>query len=567
MRHHLASASASASILLVALSATLLGCAKAPPTVAGIPYAGAVGSGKDWNASVDHVDLTIDATRVGRPISPLIYGYNAIRDPGARGVTLLRAGGNRYTAYNWENNASNAGADFKFQNDGFLVTGATNPDAPGEALRPMLQTAAQIGATAIVTLPIVDHVAKDKLGDGDVTSSGADYLNTRFVKNLPTRGAPPVADTLAGFSPDPSDDTVYQDEFVAWLGQNFPTVPLMFSLDNEPDLWSQTHKEVHPQPVSYDELVKRDTDTARAVKAVKADAAVLGFVSYGWQGYVSLQNAPDSGKGNFIDYYLEHLKAAELAEGKRLVDYLDLHWYPEATGIGASGAAVRVVFGANDTSPGVIEARVQAPRSLWDPGYHEKSWIAGAAGGGSISLIPRIEDQIARNYPGTKLSFTEWNYGGGGHISGAVATADVLGIFGREGVGLATVWPNGNEPFTEAGLAIFRSYDGAGARFGDTSIAAETSSIYSSTVYASVDAADPARMVIVAINKRAETTSATVTVKTSPDGSAGPTAAMVWVLAGTSATIQAGPPLMASSAGTFEYDMPALSVSVLVPGN
>src|SRR5450432_147375 len=130
MRHHLVSASA--STLLVALSATLLGCAKAPPTVAGIPYDGAVGSGKDWNASVDPVDLTIDATSVGRPISPLIYGYNAIRDPGARGVTLLRAGGNRYTAYNWENNASNAGADFKFQNDGFLVTAATNPDAPGE---------------------------------------------------------------------------------------------------------------------------------------------------------------------------------------------------------------------------------------------------------------------------------------------------------------------------------------------------------------------------------------------------------------------------------------------------
>jgi len=567
MRHHLDSASASASVLLISLSATLLGCAKAPPVVAGIPYDGTVGSGKDWNVSVDHVDLTIDATSVGRPISPLIYGYNAIRDPGARGVTLLRAGGNRFTAYNWENNASNAGADFMFQNDGFLVTAATNPDAPGEALRPMLQTAAQIGATAIVTLPIVDHVAKDKLGDGDVASSGADYLNTRFVKNLPTRGAPPAPDTLAGFSPDPSDDTVYQDEFVAWLGQNFSNVPLMFSLDNEPDLWSQTHKEVHPLPVTYDELVKRNTDTARAVKAVKADAAVLGFVSYGWQGYVSLQNAPDSGKGNFIDYYLERLKAAELAEGKRLVDYLDLHWYPEATGIGASGAAVRVVFGANDTSPGVIEARVQAPRSLWDPGYHEKSWIAGAAGGGSISLIPRIEDQIARNYPGTKLSFTEWNYGGGGHISGAVATADVLGIFGREGVGLATVWPNGNEPFTEAGLAIFGSYDGAGARFGDTSIAAETSSIYSSSVYASVDAVNPARMVIVAINKRAETTSATLTVKTSPDGSAGPTAAMVWVLAGTSATIQPGPPLMASPAGTFEYDMPALSVSVLVPGN
>jgi hypothetical protein len=546
------------------LAGLISACAKDPPSTA-VEYDGSVGTGLDWNADVDHVSLTIAPAQRGRPISPLIYGYNAISDPGARGVGALRAGGNRFTAYNWENNASNAGNDYMFQNDGYLVRGASSPEAPGEAVRPTLVMAGQIGATAVVTIPIVDYVAADKQPPGNVMSSGADYLATRFRQNKPTRGSAPIP----GVAPDLTDAFVYEDEFVAWVGAEFPGLPVAFSLDNEPDLWSQTHKEVHPAALTYDELVMRNIEYAAAIKAVRPDAPVLGFVSYGWQGYLSLQAAPDAGpKGNFIDYYLKQMKAAETAHGRRLVDTLDLHWYPEATGIGAGDASgsgrpsteapVRITGG--DTSPGVVEARVQAPRSLWDPGYVEQSWVAGSAGG-PIALVPRIEGQIARNYPGTKLGFSEWNYGGGNHISGAVATADVLGIFGREGVDLANVWPSGSEPFTETAIAIYRNYDGAGARFGDTAVSAVTSSIRSSSVYAAVDAANPGRLVIVAINKRTAPTTATIVVAGDPSR----TSASVWVVSGSSPTIEVAPALSASQPGTFTYEMPALSVSVIVP--
>src|SRR5262245_39904782 len=76
------------------------------------------------------VRVTIDSARDVRAISPFIYGTNAPdwgRD--AALYTLTRSGGNRLTAYNWENNASNAGTDYMNQNDGFL--GAS--DAPGKA--------------------------------------------------------------------------------------------------------------------------------------------------------------------------------------------------------------------------------------------------------------------------------------------------------------------------------------------------------------------------------------------------------------------------------------------------
>ena len=82
---------------------------------------------------------------------------------------------------------------------------------PGAAIKPTVDQATAAGDTAIVTIPIVDYVAADRNGGCDVRNSGANYLQTRFKQNLPTKGA--------AFSTTPSttDGYVYQDEFVNWL--------------------------------------------------------------------------------------------------------------------------------------------------------------------------------------------------------------------------------------------------------------------------------------------------------------------------------------------------------------
>jgi hypothetical protein len=421
------------------------------------------------------------------PISPLIYGSNSARGLATNRQSVLRQGGNRWTAYNWENNASNAGSDWCFQNDGYLSASNT----PGDAVKPTIDQATAAGAAAIVTVPIVDHVAADKNGGCDVRNSGANYLTTRFKANHSTKGS------ALSLTPNATDGHVYEDEYVNWLKNTEPNANIIFSLDNEPDLWSATHAEVHPNALTYAEIVQRNTDYAKAIKSAWPTAKVAGPVNYGFAGFENLQGAPDNGGRNFLDFYLDSMKAADTAAGKRLVDYLDLHWYPEATGGG-----VRIT-GA-DTGAAVVAARVQAPRSLWDPTYVENSWISNANNYnyGAIRLIPRTKDRFAAHYPGTQLAITEWNYGGGDHISGAIASADALGVFGREGVGLATLWElNGNESFTYAAFRAFRNYDGAGATFGDLSSHATSSDNATASVYASVSSADAQKVTIVAINK------------------------------------------------------------------
>jgi len=479
------------------------------------------------------------------PISPLIYGTAQADSPSMNRYGLLRSGGNRMTAYNWETNASNAGNDYMFQNDDYL----SNSTTPGAALQTTLMGAKMLGGTALLTIPIVDYVAGDENGGGDVRNSGADYLMTRFKQNRATKGSDLSA------TPDPTDDYVNQDEFVNWVKTTTAGgPPVYFALDNEPDLWSSTHAEIHPKPVTYDELCMRNVTYATMVKNIWPEAKVTGFVSYGYTGYVSLQNAPDSGsKGDFINYYLDQMKAAEATAGHRLIDYLDLHWYPEATG---GGKRITV----SDTTADVVAARVQAPRSLWDTSYKETSWIVNSIHD-SIHLLSRIGDKITAHYPGTQLAITEWNYGGGQDISGAVAAADVLGIFGSYGVGMASYWALADETYANLAFRAYRNFDGKGAAFGDTSIQATSSDVATATAYASVDSANPDRLVAIVINKSTSAKSAGITIS-HPSSF---TSLAVYTLTSAGAKIVSGAAVPAAGQNTFVYAMPAMSVSVLVP--
>jgi hypothetical protein len=374
-------------------------------------------------------------------------------------------------------------------------------------------------------------------------------LQTRFRRNRARKDSPFAA------SPDPNDAEVYQDEFVAWLKANAPSGRrVLFSLDNEPDLWSHTHAEVHPDPVTYAELWMRNRDFAAAAKAVWPEAEVLGFVSYGFNGYVNLQNAPDAGGREFLEFYLKEAKAEQDRSGQRLIDYLDLHWYPEARGGGQ-----RII--ESGSSPELIEARLQAPRSLWDASYEEQSWVRDFLGK-PIDLLHWVQAKIDAHYPGTKLAITEWNYGGGEQISGAIAVADVLGIFGRDGVGLAAYWAlQQDESYAWAAFRAYRNYDGAGARFGDTSIEAISSDPSQASVYASYDAQDPGHCVIVAINKASGARSAALRIA-HPNAYA---RASVFRIVAGAAELQRADALTAVAVNAFRYEMPAQSVSVIVP--
>lgn len=423
-------------------------------------------------ATVDGVaEVRVDARAAGTPISPLIYGV-AFADTATLqrlGASVDRWGGNTASRYNWVAGSWNAARDWEFRN------------MPAPSSDQFVADALAAGARPLVTIPTLGWVARDS-------------SNATASTRVPSTGGPAttVSGAIAGYDPEPnrsatsvrslarkdapfsdpaeSSAAVYQDEWVHHLVDRFgPTGVSLYAADNEPDAWAQTHTDVHPAEMGYDDMAANFEEYATAIKAQNAGAAVVGPELCCWTSlfYSALDRGSDNfrthadrnahGGAPFLQWWLQQVARQDRAHGERSLDLLSVHFYPQASG---------VVSDASD--PATRALRVRSVRGLWDPRYTDESWIDD-----QVQLIPRLKGWIAGGYPGTGLAITEYSFGGEHDASGAVAQAEALGIFGVQGVSLACTWTHPG-PDTPAGAAfrLFRNFDGAGSSFGDLSLPA-----------------------------------------------------------------------------------------------
>ena len=452
---------------------------------------------------VPDVTVTVNPNQA-TPISPWIYGinfYTGLTGAPPR-INLDRAGGNRWTAYNWETNASNAGSDYLYQNDNYLSSSTT----PAEAVRSIVAADQGLGMASVMTVQLQGLVAGDE--NGPVSVANPPDM-TRFKTVVDKKST--VSSAPFTITPPTTDAYVFMDEFLWALDQKFtglgifgasPAVPTFVSLDNEPELWNSTHLEVQGStPVSSDNYIAKTITLTEALKDQFPDVQIFGPVHYGfggiynWQGELS---ATPDGANWFPDKYLPAIQAASNTYGRPLIDVYDFHWYSEATD-GTTRVTSMTSASLTDTQ---VQALVQSPRSLWDPTFTENSWITNDVLSEPIQILPRLQSKINAEFPGTKISITEYENGGDNHIAGTIAQADNLGIFGSQGVYAATLWPlNSACPYIFAGFRAFRGFDGATADFGDTSLQATSSNVQNVVVYASSDSTAPGRVVFVAINR------------------------------------------------------------------
>jgi glycosyl hydrolase family 44 len=453
-------------------------------------------------ATAADVTITIDPTRT-RLISPWIYGINF--HSGISGVppllTFDRAGGNRWTAYNWETNASNAGSDYIYENDSYL-SGSTTP---AEAVRSFIAADHAQNLASLVTFQLQGLVSADESGPVSVTSP-PDLARFKIVVHKKST----VSNAPFTLTPPTTDANVYMDEFLWALDQKFPGMnifganpahPTFVSLDNEPELWNSTHLEVQGHnPVTSDNYIAKTISLSKALKDQFPNLLIFGPVHYGFQGIYNWQgelSATPSGNNWFPDKYLSALQTASTAYGKPLVDVYDFHWYSEAT----DGSTRVINLSTANLTDAQVQAIVQSPRSLWDPAYTENSWITGEIGA-PIFILGRLQAKIDAEFPGMKIAITEYENGGWNHIAGTIAQADNLGVFGSLGVFAANFWPpGGTYSYALAGFRAFRGFDGVSANFGDTSLQSTSGSVKDVVVYASLDSSTPGRVVLVAINR------------------------------------------------------------------
>ncbi len=492
-------------------------------------------------------------------ISPYIYGVNSGADLDSVKAKSIRLGGNRMSAYNWENNFSNAGSDWHNTSDSYMIQ--TLPEEyrkiPGA---PAVYTGAEAEKHGIpfmlTTLQMLGYVSRD--GSGRMFEKDA-VPSDRWVKVENRKNAE------FSLTPDTSDDTVYMDEYINYLIQNLGNSGSGgikgYSLDNEPGLWNGTHSLIRKEQLSVSELIEKSSSLASAVKDLDPQALVFGPSLYGYNAYVSFQNAPDwqdikaeSGYNWFIDCYLDLMNKESEKAGKRLLDVLDIHYYTEARGV------CNQRYCEHYDNPECVRARLDSTRSLFDAEYRENSWITDT-GAEFLPLLPNIKSSVERYYPGTLIAVTEYDFGSRNHISGAIAQADALGIFAENDVFFASVWSFDNNDYQFGAINMFTDYDGNGASFGNTLIESSISESAEMSVYASSNDGSDDTLTAIVTNKSMNSDTP-VTINLSGDVSY--SSADIYGITGDSPEIK----LLADNIGitdnSLEFTVPSLSVTEFV---
>ncbi len=465
--------------------------------------------------------LQVNVSARRHAISPYIYGINFVDESMAAElhIPISRWGGNATTRYNWKINMANRAADWYFENlPETTYTPGTLPDE--SSANHFIDQNRRTGTDTIITVPLIGWSPKDsqRRCGFSIAKYGAQERADQWMPDCGNGRTPDGLSNITGN--DPHDTSVeigpdFVKEWVQYLVGHYGTADQggvkFYNLDNEPMLWMSTHRDVHPLPTTYDEMQQRTYAHALALKQADPNALTLGPVLWGWNAYFysALDTAQDQwwnkplpdqiahGGIPFTDWYLQQMRAYEQNTGVRILDYLDLHFYPQGTGVSSSDPG----------SASVQALRLRSTRALWDPAYRDESWIDNI-----VRLIPRMREWVANNYPGTRLAITEYNWGALGDLNGALAEADILGIFGREQLDLATLWGPGSTtaPWAFA-FRMYLNYDGKGGLFGDIGVQAASSDQGELAVYAAQRSADRA-LTLVIVNKTGTDLTSTVSL-------------------------------------------------------
>jgi len=492
------------------------------------------------------VTVTVDAGADVRPFSPLIFGvsYGDGERNATIGYPLRRWGGNATTRYNWRVDVHNTALDWYFENIPGASDRSQEPPLGNHADAFIGETRAY-GADVLLTIPTIGWTPR---ADSPLSHPFfAGFSVARYGAQVPLNPWSPATDPWdpdAGSgecspatnpSPrcvpygnegrhhlvdnDPHDTSTevgpsFWKPWIAHLAQRFGGAAgggvRYYSLDNEIMLWNSTHRDVHPAPTTYDEAWATALAYGTAIKQQDPDAKVTGPVTWGYcdlfgsaadQCHVGSDRDAHGGLP-FVAWYLQQVCAHPLPGGARVVDYLDLHYYPQG------GVALN-----DDDSVATAARRLRSLKELHDPAWVSESWIADlgdfdANHYSKPNLIPRVRAWIDQYCPGTRLAITEYNWGNDGTISGAVAQAELFGIFAREGVDMAARWvaPEAGSR-VERAFTLFLDYDGAGSKVQGSSVRASSGDADRVGAYAFVSGA---RTMVLLTNKTTTPQSVTV---------------------------------------------------------
>ena len=496
-------------------------------------YSTSTGTASMTITSPGSTNVTVDINTLANRhlISPYIYGINTLNQSDVTNLspTFVRFGGNEATDYNWKAFTYNSGSDWFFEDFGIT------DQSTGKGLDSVQLTKFTVGAGSqmLTTMPTLGWVAREsgnwsysvkKYGaqckvdpyNADAGNGQQTDCKTRVTTGPVTDAYYPLVDTASDCT---TANCLYRDEWAKALASAFGNgtcnVPYssittchFYDMDNEPEIWDGPHGDVHPNHPGYTELSNLFEKEGTALKVWDPSAVRFGPITCCWNYlWTAGPSGDDKSAHAGIDYapwWLNQINWLDQINGARTLDVFDIHAY----------------FGDNIDTTGYTNPQLRAEmnkyvRTYWDPKYsnsgYNADWITTTQPNRSVTfLIPRMKAMVNAIYPGTPLSFTEWeSFFNEWEFATALSDADAYGVMGREGLSFSTRWggPSATDGTTNQphpnyqSFKLYTNYDGAKHGFGSLSVSDQSSinpDLFVS--YAALDASGTT-MTIMILNK------------------------------------------------------------------
>ncbi len=392
------------------------------------------------------VEIAVDANAGRKPISPWIYGQNNadifvpneksvsvekcqfLKDAGVRMFRLN--GGNNLTKYNWRRKLSSHpdwynnvyASDWDYNVKSFLENTTNTQIFMGFQL---------LGWAASNS----DHNFNDWAYNQSAWWCGAG-------QNLAGGGEPDPSCSGKEKKGDPNlylmnwpadSTTAILDHWFGTGGLGFDKNRLLYwNMDNEPECWVATHDDITPADISGEDYIQRYFKVAKLARQRFPGIKLMGPVpcnEWFWYCWNSKLLSDGTNSYTWLEYFIKRIGEEQKATGIRLLDVIDLHFYPSRDNADLSMQLHRIWF--------------------------DTTWVYRDAGG-TRYLYPNQVDNIKKEYiwercrrwcdqylgpdHGVTFSCSEYGQVYDDPNVRAVSYASQLGTFANEGVEVFTPW-------------------------------------------------------------------------------------------------------------------------------
>jgi hypothetical protein len=486
-------------------------------------------------ADVLEISAKVDLSAAGSVVSPSIYGvsHGDVETLHEMGVTTRRMGGNLSSVYDWRTGFTSAGADWFFENRKALDT--PHPEENWWVV--MHRENKKYGMKSFFTMPS-EWVAKDDTSSGFPKSM---YPNCdQFAPDRPEacngklkekdKEGKPVELSCSKERPTQNGKHVgieYNVDLVkycikeAGFGRADQGGIDVISIDNEPMLYTETHRDIWCEGFTYDAYWERTKKYAELIRQADPSVKIAAPGLWGWTAYShatadlelreklglrwdQMDQLPDYKKyGPFARDFMRRCAEYKKQTGRDLIDIFVFHGYPMTPRLGWDNQAAFV-----NPTPELQEFRVRDVRKFWDESYRDpETWMGKEKwANGNIAYVPLMRRWMKEAGWDVPIAIGEYDHAGpegGLEISAAVAQAETFVAFARAQVSYALYWadPRKHGPAYFA-FKMYRNPDGKRTAVGDRFMVAEVSDADSVGVYVFKDAQRKVASLMV-LNKRA----------------------------------------------------------------